>query len=98
LIPWVYYCLFGLQSVTGLRLGDTRNLELQDVDLEAGVLTVRGAKFGKTRLVPLHTSICRVLAEYLARRQEHWAGRAVSSYVFVSSWGNRLEQRWEGRP
>jgi len=36
LLPWVYYCLFGLLSVTGLRLGEARNLELQDVDLEAG--------------------------------------------------------------
>jgi integrase/recombinase XerD len=91
LLLWVYYCLFGLLSVTGLRLGEARNLQLQDVDLEAGVLTVRAAKFGKTRLVPLHASTCQVLAEYLARRQEHWAGRAVSSYVFVSSWGNRLD-------
>jgi integrase/recombinase XerD len=91
LLPWVYYCLFGLLSVTGLRLGEARNLELQDVDLKAGVLTIRGAKFGKDRLVPLHASTCRVLADYLARRQRHWAGRAVSSYLFVSSWGNRLD-------
>jgi integrase/recombinase XerD len=91
LLPWVYYCLFGLLSVTGLRLGEALNLELDDVDLTAAVLTVRGAKFGKTRLVPLHTSTCQVLAEYLARRQSHWAGRAVSSYLFVSSWGNRLD-------
>jgi hypothetical protein len=54
--PWVYYCLFGLLSVSGLRLGEARNLELQDVDLKAAVLTIRGAKFGKTRLVPLHAS------------------------------------------
>ncbi len=91
LLPRVYYCLFGLLSVSGLRLGEARNLELQDVDLEAGVLTVRNAKFGKTRLVPLHASTCKVLAEYLARRQDHWAGRAVSSYLFVSSRGNRLD-------
>jgi integrase len=44
--PWVYYCLFGLLSVSGLRLGEARNLELQDADLKTGVLTVRGAKFG----------------------------------------------------
>jgi len=78
-------------SVTGLRLGEARNLELQDVDLPTGVLTIRGAKFGKTRLVPLHPSTCAVLAGYLARRERHWAGRPVSSYVFVSSWGNRLD-------
>lgn len=89
--PWVYHCLFGLLSVSGLRLGEARNLELQDVDLKAAVLTIRGAKFGKTRLVPLHTSTCNVLAEYLRRRTRHWGQRPVSSYVFVSSEGNRLD-------
>jgi integrase/recombinase XerD len=91
LLPWVYYCLFGLLSVSGLRLGEARNLRLQDVDLKAGVLTICGAKFGKDRLVPLHASTCRVLADYLVRRQRHWARRPVSSYLFVSSWGNRLD-------
>jgi integrase len=89
--PRVYYCLFGLLSVSGLRLGEARHLELQDVDLKAAVLTIRGAKFGKTRLAPLHASTCTVLADYIARRQRHWAGRAVSSYLFVSSRGNRLD-------
>jgi integrase len=89
--PWVYYCLFGLLSVSGLRLGEARNLELDDVDLTAAVLTIRGAKFGKTRLVPLHASTCTVLAEYFRRRQRHWGPRPVSSYVFVSSWGHRLD-------
>ena len=35
LLPWVYYCLFGLLCVSGLRLGEARNLELRDVDLDA---------------------------------------------------------------
>ena len=89
--PWTYYCLFGLLSVTGLRLGEARNLELQDIDLRAGILTIRGAKFGKSRLVPLHGSSCRVLADYLARRKRHWGKRPVSSYLFMSNWGNRLD-------
>lgn len=89
--PWVYYSLFGLLSVSGLRLGEARNLELQDVDLQARLLTIRGAKFGKDRLVPLHRSTCTVLAEYIARRRHHWEARAASSYLFVSSWGNRLD-------
>ena len=89
--PWVYYCLFGLLSVSGLRLGEARHLELQDVDLKTGVLTIRGAKFGKTRLVPLHASTCQVLRNYITRRNRHWAGRPVSSFLFVSSWGNRLD-------
>jgi len=89
--PWVFHCLFGLLSVSGLRLGEARNLELQDVDLKAAVLTIRGTKFGKTRLVPLHRSTCKVLADYIAKRECHWANRPVSSYLFVSSWGNRLD-------
>ena len=89
--PWVYYCLFGLLSVSGLRLGEARNLEVQDVDLKAAVLTIRCAKFGKSRLVPLHASTCEVLADYIGRRQRHWGQRPVSSYLFVSSWGHRLD-------
>jgi integrase/recombinase XerD len=89
--PWTYHCLFGLLSVSGLRLGEARNLELEDVDLKAAVLTIRGAKFGKSRLVPLHASTCKVLADYIERRNRHWAKRSVSSYLFVSNWGNRLD-------
>ncbi|MGB5102142.1 MAG: tyrosine-type recombinase/integrase, partial [Steroidobacteraceae bacterium] len=54
--PWTYYCLFGLLSVSGLRLGEARNLKLSDIDFDAAVLTIRGTKFGKSRLVPMHTS------------------------------------------
>ena len=50
--PWTYHGLFGLLSVSGLRLGEARSLELQDLDLKAAVLTIRSAKFGKSRLVP----------------------------------------------
>ena len=89
--PWVYYCLLGLLSVSGLRLGEARNLEVQDVDLKAAVLTIRCAKFGKTRPVSLHPSTCKVLADYIDRRNRHWGQRPVSSYLFVSSSGNRLD-------
>jgi integrase len=89
--PWTYHCLFGLLSVTGLRIGEARNLTLQDVDLDAAVLTIRGTKFGKSRFVPLHASTCQVLADYIARRERHWAARPVSAYLFVSKLGNRLD-------
>jgi integrase/recombinase XerD len=41
--------------------------------------------------VPLHRSTCRVLAEYISRRNRHWRQRPVSSYLFVSSSGHRLD-------
>jgi site-specific recombinase XerD len=49
-----YRCLFGLLTVTGLRISEVLALTRDDVDLRNGLLTIRGAKFGKTRLVPLH--------------------------------------------
>jgi len=89
--PWIYHCLLGLLSVAGLRVSEARNLEVQDVDLKAAVLTICGAKFGKTRLVPLHRSTCRVLAEYISRRNRHWRQPPVSSHLFVSSSGHQLD-------
>ena len=54
--PWTYHCLFGMLAVTGLRLGEALNLRIGDTDWSEGILTIRGAKFGKSRLVPLHAS------------------------------------------
>jgi integrase/recombinase XerD len=89
--PWIYHCLLGLLSVSGLRVSEARNLEVQDVDLKTALLTIRGTKFGKTRLVPLHHSTCQVLAEYIRRRNRHWRQRPVSPHLFVSSSGHRLD-------
>jgi integrase len=47
-------CLLGLLAVTGLDVSEALGLQYQDVDLEQGWLTTRGAKFGKSRLIPLH--------------------------------------------
>jgi site-specific recombinase XerD len=91
--PRTYYCRFGLLSVSGLRLGEALNLELQDVDLQAAVLTIRSGKFGKSRLVPLHGSTCEVLADYITRRNRFAAGRSITSYLLVSSRGRRLDDR-----
>jgi integrase len=89
--PWTYYCLLGLLSVSGLRVGEAQNLELKDVDLKHGVLMIRGAKFGKDRLVPLHPSTCRVLERYVRRRQATWQKRRAAPYLFLSTKGNRLD-------
>lgn len=89
--PWTYYCLLGLLSVSGLRVGEAQNLRLQDLDLRCGVLTIRNAKFGKDRLVPLHPSTCQVLSRYLARRRRAFADGTASHYLFVSALGNRLD-------
>ncbi len=90
--PWLFHCLFGLLAVTGLRISEALDLQLEDVDLEQAVLTVRAAKLGRTRLVPVHASTCEVLASYLRRREDFLRryGRG-STYLFVSNRGTRLD-------
>ncbi|MEO8936646.1 MAG: tyrosine-type recombinase/integrase [Burkholderiaceae bacterium] len=89
--PWAFHCLFGLLSTTGLRLSEALNLQVADVDLDQAMLTIRGAKLGKTRLVLIHVSTADVLANYLRRRDAFFA-RPISPYVFVSRTGNRLDE------
>jgi len=45
--------LFGLLATSGMRVGEAIALQRDDVDLEAGVITIREAKFGRSRLVPV---------------------------------------------
>lgn len=66
--PRTYVAFFSLLASTGLRLSEACQLERGDVDLKAGVLTVRAGKFRKARLVPLHPSATRALARYAAER------------------------------
>ena len=88
--PWTYHCLLGLLSVAGLRIGEAIRLCLEDVNLQEGLLTIRGTKFGKSRLVPIHRSTQEVLAQYRTRRERFLAGRTASTF-FITSRGNHLD-------
>jgi integrase len=86
---WVRYTLYGLLSVTGLRIGEALRLNLADVDLDQGILTIRDSKFGKSRLVPVHTSTRIALGKYLQRRNDYFDGRNIEP-LFVSRHGTRM--------
>jgi integrase len=90
--PWTFYCIFGLLAVTGMRVSEVLNLRCEHIDWTAGIITVHEAKFGKTRLVPLHCSTVVALADYARRRRRYLAkhGCAPVSYFFVSSRGRRV--------
>jgi integrase/recombinase XerD len=45
-----YRTLIGLLAVTGMRVGEAIRLDRPDLDLAAGVVTIRNTKFGKSRV------------------------------------------------
>lgn len=83
-----YYCFFGLLAVSGMRTGEVINLKVADVDFDAELLTVKESKFGKSRLIPLHASTKRALADY-AEIRDKLLGHP-STYFFISSLGTKL--------
>lgn len=91
-----YHYLFGLLAATGMRLGEAIGLERADVDLEVGVLTLRRAKGGKDRLVPLHPTTTEALADYAVRRDDSPVCRK-SPWFFVLRYGQQLRPQYAER-
>jgi integrase/recombinase XerD len=86
-----YETLFGLLATCGMRVGEAVGLDRDDVDLHAGVITIRHAKFDRTRLIPLHPTVTAVLSRYAAKR-DRLCPRPRAKAFFVSSAGTRLDR------
>ncbi len=71
-----------LLLLTGLRRGEAIALKDQDVDLIAGLLTVRHGKFGKTRFVPLAPDLTDRLQTYREKLKAYVAPRYPSDAFF----------------
>jgi len=93
---WTYSTLFGLLAVTGMRISEALGLDRKDVDWAEGVLTIRGTKFHKSRLVPLHPSTQRVLRQYAFLR-DRVHPHAKTTAFFVSEHGTRPAYYWVRR-
>jgi integrase/recombinase XerD len=79
----------GLVFTTGMRRGEALGLNRDDLDTSAGVLTVRTAKFDKSRQLPLHTSAVAALVAY-ARRRDQLCPHPHTAAFFVSATGARM--------
>ena len=85
-----YHCLIGLLAVTGMRIGEATGLKVKNVDLKEGLLTIEGAKLGKSRLVPLHASSTQSLRAYSVFRNNYFAEQP-DGYFFVNRVGKPLD-------
>lgn len=75
---------------SGLRLAEVVALDVQDVDLRAGSVTVTG-KGSKTRIVPVGHQACTAVTEWLAPRA--LLARPGETALFLSRNGRRLGPR-----
>jgi integrase/recombinase XerD len=83
-----YSTIFGLLSVTGMRVSEALTLDREDVDLDEGILRIRRTKFGKSRLVAVHDSTRQVLADYACERDR--VVRRPATAFFLSDGGDRV--------
>lgn len=86
-----YEALFGLLAVSGMRVGEAAGLDRDDIVFLTGVITIRDAKFDRTRLVPLHETTTTALRAYAAER-DRLCPAPRSAAFFVSSTGTRLNR------
>ncbi|WP_051427565.1 tyrosine-type recombinase/integrase [Arthrobacter sp. H20] len=79
--------VIGLMAATGMRIGEALALNLEDLDLGAGVITVTG-KYRKGRLVPLHPSTAGALGHYLSASRDLVTARDPDAF-FLTYIGTR---------
>lgn len=78
--------LFRTIYACGLRASEARLLAFGDVDLEAGVLTIRDGKGDKDRQVPVSAPLRERLADYY----DQVAGRTGAHWLFPGTTGRPL--------
>ena len=94
--PHTYSTLIGLLWASGLRGGELVRLNLEDVDLERGVLHIRQTKNFKSRLVPLTDTTRRALLGYRDIRSELGMEQSPQSSFFMNERKRRCAHRTLG--
>jgi integrase/recombinase XerC len=80
----------------GLRVSELVGINLGDLDLEDGLVRVRG-KGRKERLAPLGSYAVRALENWIRRRTPHESEDSRKGAVFLNKFGKRLTTRSVGR-
>lgn len=79
---------------TGLRPGEVAALHVADVDLGAGLVTVRKSKTGKGRVVHIGPATCAAVDRWLRTRRTHrladgpllWLGTRGREFHYAAMW------------
>ena len=82
--------LLALLAATGMRVSEACRLDRGDAGLDAGVLTIRDSKFGKSRDIPVHPTAVTALRGYEQVR-DRLCPAPVTTAFFVSTRGTRID-------
>lgn len=82
------YAALLLAYCAGLRRSELARLDLGDVDLRNGTITIRETKFFKTRILPLTDTVMAELRGYIAARRRAGASQDLESALFWNCQGN----------
>lgn len=82
---WVIVSWF---VATGNRIGTVLEIKIKDVDLANQLVVLRHNKNRNQNIIPLCTSICKILSEYLQYRKGE-----DDDYLFCAIDGSRLSKR-----
>ena len=77
-----------LAYCAGLRRSELARLDLGDVDLRCGTITIRETKFFKTRLLPLPDTVMTELRSYIDARQRAGGSHDPQSGLFWQPQGS----------
>ncbi len=89
--PSSLFTMILLAYCAGLRRGELAWLDLGDVDLQSGTITIRETKFYKTRILPQSDSVMAELRAYLDARRRAGAPQDPQSGLF---WHDHLNDRY----
>lgn len=95
--PHTCRTLFILLYATGLRIGEARKLQVDDVDLRQRVIRIRETKFYKSRLVPYSDGLLQILRDYHRRRIQLLGAPAPEAPFFVTRYGGHYKQTQFGK-
>ncbi len=87
--PHTYRTLLGILYSTGIRIGEALGLNLEDFPSAEQRLYIAEGKFRKARWVPLSTSTCRALQQYLHQRLQ-MRPRSPDSPLLLNQRSRRL--------
>jgi integrase len=84
-----YPLLFRLLYCCGLRISEALYLKISDIDFDKGVLSIRGSKFNKDRIIPVSAPLAEMLIRYQALFNRN---NAPEDYYFRNKNGTPLRR------